>query len=121
MNIDALSATPIDPIQMVTAGGVSPAIAQASQETSGAQVQNPLQKEKPSAEEIKQDIDAINTQLKSMNSSIQFVVDGKANDIVIKIVDDDTGKVIRQIPSDAVISIRANLKKMTGLLVEERA
>jgi flagellar protein FlaG len=121
MNIDALSAAPIDPIRMVMAGGGSPAIAQASRDTSGTQTQKILQKEKPSAEEIKQDIDAINTQLKSMNSSIQFVIDGKSNDVVIKIVDNDTGKVIRQIPSDDVLRMREHLKEMTGLLVEERA
>jgi flagellar protein FlaG len=120
MKIDSLSAVPIDPFRMVSAGVGSIAIAQASQDTS-EQTQKALQKEKPSAEEIKQDIEAINTQLKSMNSSIQFVVDGKTNEVVVKIVDDDTGKVIRQIPPEDVVKMKEHLKEMSGLLVEEKA
>ena len=121
MKIDTVNAVPIDPFRMVTSGVGSPAIAQASRDTSGKQIQKILQKEKPSAEEIKQDIEAINTQLRSMNSSIQFIVDGKSNDVVVKIVDDDTGKVIRQIPSDEVLRMREHLKEMSGLFVEEKA
>jgi len=43
------------------------------------------------------------------------------DDIVVKVVDDDTGKVIRQIPPDDVLSIREHLKEMSGLLVKEKA
>ncbi len=121
MKIDSLSAVPIDPFRMVIAGGGSPAIAQASQDTSGEQAQKVLQKEEPSAEEIKQNLDAINTQLRSMNISIQFTIDGTTNDVVVKIVDDDTGKVIRQIPPDDVLRIREHLKEMSGLLVKGKA
>jgi flagellar protein FlaG len=121
MKIDSVSPVPMDSFRVVTAGMGSPAIAQASRVTSGEQTQKILQKEKPSAEEIKQDLDAINTQLRSMNSSIQFIIDGKSNDVVVKIVDENTGKVIRQIPSDEVISMREHLKEMSGLFVEEKA
>jgi flagellar protein FlaG len=121
MKIDSVNIESIDPFRMVNAGAGSPAIAQASRDTSGEQAQKVLQKEKPSAEEIKQNLDAINTQLRSMNSSIQFIVDGKSNDIVVKIVDNETGKVIRQIPSEDVLRIREHLKEMSGLIMEEKA
>ncbi|MGD0821528.1 MAG: flagellar protein FlaG [Desulfomonilia bacterium] len=121
MKIDSVSTVPNDPVRMVGIGLGSPAIAQASQDTSGDQAQKVLQKDKPSAEEIKQNLDAINAQLRSNNSSIQFTVDGKMDDIVVKVVDDDTGKVIRQIPPDDVLSIREHLKEMSGLLVKEKA
>jgi flagellar protein FlaG len=121
MKIDSQSSVPIDPIRMAIVGGGSPAIAQTSQSTRSGQTQKILQKEKPSAEKIKQDLDAINTQLKSVNSSIKFIIDGKSNDIVVKIVDDDTGKVIRQIPPETVVRLREHLNEMSGLLVEEKA
>ena len=121
MEIESVSIVPNDSVRMVGAGLGSSAIAPASQDTSGDQAQKVLQKAKPSAEEIKQDLDVINNQLRSMNSSIQFTVDGKTDDIVVKVVDDDTGKVIRQIPPDDVLSIREHLKEMSGLLVKEKA
>jgi flagellar protein FlaG len=121
MKIDTVSALPNEPFRMAIAGGGSPAIAQASRDTSGEQTQKILQKEKPSAEEIKKDLDAINMQLRSMNSSVQFSIEGKSKDVVIKIVDEDTGKVIRQIPADEVLRMRGHLKEMSGLFVEEKA
>ncbi len=121
MKIDSVSTVPIDPVRMVGAGLGSQTIVPASQDTSGDQTQKVLQKDKPSAEEIKKNLDAINAELKSNDSSIQFTVDGKSDDIVVKVVDDDTGKVIRQIPPDDVLSIREHLKEMTGLLVKEKA
>ena len=122
MKIDGISTASTDPVRAVSIGTAAQAIAQASanQDTQDILPQKSLQKEKPSAEEIKQDLDAINKQLKSVNSSIQFTVDGKTNDIVVKIVDSDTGKVIRQIPPEDVLSIREHLKEMSGLIVEKK-
>jgi flagellar protein FlaG len=123
MKIDGMSTVSIEPVRMGSIGIGPPVIAQASANKvkEAAQAQKSLQKEKPSAEEIKQDLDAINTQLRSMSSSIQFIVDGNTNDLVVKIVDDDTGKVIRQIPSDDVLKIREHIKDMSGLLLKVKA
>jgi flagellar protein FlaG len=121
MKIDANSVVSMDPVRMMIAGVKSPAIAQTSQDTRSDSSKKVLQKEKPSAEEIKQGLEAVNIKLMSMNSSIQFIVDGKTDDVVVKVVDNDTGKVIRQIPPEAVLRLREHLAEMSGLIVKQKA
>lgn len=61
----------------------------------------------------------MNSHLESMNMSIQFNVDKGSKDIVIKIVDRNSGEVIRQIPSDEVLRLREHMTEMAGLIVQE--
>jgi flagellar protein FlaG len=81
--------------------------------------QKSLQKEMLSAEEVKQDLDAINAQLETMNRSLQFSINEKLKDIVVKIVDTKTGEIIRQIPPDEVLRLREHFKEMVGLILEK--
>jgi len=62
----------------------------------------------------------INEQLKSSNSSIQFSIDDKSNEIIVRIVDRDTGEVIRQIPPESIVRLRDSMRDMSGLFVEKK-
>lgn len=121
MKIESTSTVPIDPFRIASVGVESPAITQTSsnRDREVSQPRQSLQKEKPSAEEIQKDLDAMNSHLESMNMSIQFNVDKGSKDIVIKIVDRNSGEVIRQIPSDEVLRLREHMTEMAGLIVQE--
>lgn len=80
-----------------------------------------LQLEKQFAENIQQDIEAINAQFKSLNKSIQFSVDESTKDVVVKVVDKDSGEIITQIPPEEVLQLRERLQEMSGLFVKETA
>jgi len=121
MKITALNAVPVDPIVKERAGKSTAAIAQSlNQERKVAAPQRPLQKEQRSAEEIQQDLDVVNSQLKIMNRSIEFSVDKGSNDIVIKVVDKESGDIITQIPPEGVLRLREHLEEMSGLMIEEK-
>lgn len=87
----------------------------------------PIQDGKPSAvvdhhndtEELKRKLEEANEQMKLMNRSIQFSVDERSKDIVVKIVDKSSGEVISQIPPEEVLKLRERLQKMTGLIIEK--
>jgi flagellar protein FlaG len=79
-----------------------------------------LQKETRSAEQIHKDLDVINEQLKSLNTSIQFSIDDKSDEVVVRIVDKESGEVIRQIPPESIVRLRDSLKDMSGLIVEKK-
>jgi uncharacterized FlaG/YvyC family protein len=121
MKIEGINTIQGDPFRIVSAGMGSQAITQASpgREREVNEPQKSLQKEMPSAEEILKDLDGINDQLKSMNRSIRFSIDESLKDIVVKIVDKDSGEVIRQIPPDEVLRLREHFKEMVGLILEK--
>jgi len=72
-------------------------------------------------EEVKQAAHEINQALKSLNDHLQFSVDTTSNSTVVKLIDDGTGQVLRQIPPEEVLRLRAYYKDHHGLLVNTAA
>jgi len=120
MKIESMRALPVDPVRVQRSGPGSGAIAQVSphHEKEAAQPKETLQKKTLSADEVQMDIEAINDQLESMNRSIRFSIDDSSKDVVVKVVDKDTGEVIKQFPPEQVLKLRERLSEMSGLLVE---
>jgi uncharacterized FlaG/YvyC family protein len=122
MKIESTSTVPVDVVRMESTGVGSVANAQASTNHNRA-VETPrksLQKETRSAEEIQKDLEVINDQLKAMNRSIRFSIDEKSDDIVVRVVDRDSGEVIRQIPPESIVRLRDSMIDMAGLIVEKK-
>lgn len=61
------------------------------------------------------------SQISEMARNLQFSIDEETGRTVVKIVDPDTDKVIRQIPSEELLAISQNLATTTGLLVKQKA
>jgi flagellar protein FlaG len=122
MKIESASKVPLDPVRIGSTGVGSLAISQTSTKRDNAvePSRKVLQKEARSSEEIQKDVDAINDQLKTANSSLQFTVDDKSKELVVRIVDRDSGRVIRQIPPESIVRLRESMKELSGLLVEEK-
>jgi flagellar protein FlaG len=121
MKIESFSTVPVDAFRMDSAGVGSVVAAKASQ-SSDKEVdptQKSFQKEKRSAEEIRKDIDAINVQLSTMNRSIQFNIDESTHDVVVSVVDKESGEVIRQLPPESLLRLREHMTELSGLIVEE--
>ena len=121
MKIESTSSIQIDPVRIERIGVELKAITQTStsQKREVIQPHNVLQKETRSTEEVRKDLDVINTQLKIMNRSIQFSVDDDTHDIVVSLVDKESGKVIRQLPPESVLRLREHMAEVSGLIVEE--
>ena len=72
-------------------------------------------------EQIKNDLEKINASPSVMNHSIRFSIDESTSELVVKIVDKNTDKILKQIPPEEVLTLKERIQEMRGLLVEERA
>ena len=59
--------------------------------------------------------------IKQTANSLQFSIDEDIGVTVVKVIDTESKKVIRQIPSEEVIDIAKALDKLQGLLVKQQA
>ncbi|WP_233567157.1 flagellar protein FlaG [Cohnella endophytica] len=68
-------------------------------------------------------VKAIDRAIKNMqgpNTSLEFSVHNKTKEIMVKVLNKDTGEVIREIPPEKTLDFVAKMWKMAGLLVDER-
>lgn len=73
----------------------------------------------PSKTELKNSVDAINRFLEN-NSEVHFSIDEDSGLSVVKVIDTETNKVLRQFPSEQSLEIGKNLSTK-GLLINSEA
>jgi len=71
-----------------------------------------------SAEELVEPIKRINETLRPY--ALQFDLENDHAQVIIRIVDTETGEQIRQIPSEEVLRIAEQLDEIQGLLVQQQ-
>jgi flagellar protein FlaG len=55
----------------------------------------------------------------AINKKLQFVVDHSSNEVIVKVIDKETDKVIKVIPPEELQRLHRNLKETIGLLLDE--
>lgn len=70
---------------------------------------------------IQDAIKTANRALEVAATSFRFAYDNATNQIVVSVLDDKTGQVIRQVPSPEQLSIAAHLCAVDGLFLSQRA
>ncbi len=118
-------APPVQPPAAQVAGAGTARQAEATPEASGLQqAQNATQapaKAPPSSEQLTQAVKQIQDVIKQTANSLQFSIDEDIGVTVVKVIDTESKKVIRQIPSEEVLDIAKALDKLQGLLVKQQA
>jgi flagellar protein FlaG len=71
--------------------------------------------------ENKEALNEVNRSLELASIGVRFEFDHEANTLVTKVVDVESGEMIRQMPSEEVVRISRVLGKLQGLLVSRRA
>jgi flagellar protein FlaG len=71
-------------------------------------------------DQLKQSVNQINKFLEN-NSEVLFSIDEASGFSVVKVVDTETNKVLRQFPSEQALEIGKDLKSFKGLLVDSKA
>lgn len=66
-------------------------------------------------------LDQINQSLQAWSTGIRFDMDDEAQRLVVSIVDNSTGEVLRTVPSDAVIQIAKMIVQLQGNAVSVKA
>lgn len=110
MNIPALGPSPPTTASPPAPAAASPAPRPASAETRPA----------IRPEDVQRSVEQINKFLEN-NSEVLFSIDDASGFSVVKVVDTQTNKVIRQFPSEQALEIGKNLKSFQGLLVNSKA
>jgi flagellar protein FlaG len=72
----------------------------------------------PSAADV---VSELNDVAKVLQTNLQFSVDEKTKRIVVKVLDADTQKVIRQIPPEDVMKMSARIQELLGILFDQTA
>jgi len=69
---------------------------------------------------IKNAIERANRAISGYNRRFEYSVHEKTNEIMIKVIDNDTNEVIREIPPEKILDLIAGLMEIAGLIVDER-
>ncbi len=76
------------------------------------------------AEEQERTIDLVEklrSQMQHIQRDLSFSVDESTGDVVVRVIDGDSGKIVRQIPSEEILRLTERLDEMRSLLFEAKA
>ncbi|MFZ6814671.1 flagellar protein FlaG [Undibacterium sp. Rencai35W] len=75
----------------------------------------------PSLADVTKAVQDINKSIQSSSQGVEFTVDNDDKRVVVKVVDQQTKQVLRQIPTEEAIEISKSLDKLQGLLIKQQA
>lgn len=64
--------------------------------------------------------EAIRKYIQVHPTSVDITVDAELKQIVTRVIEEDSGKVIRQYPEDAALEVMRHMKELRGLLLNRR-
>lgn len=71
---------------------------------------------KLSARQVRQSLEEVNKVMADLSISVQFKIDPDYKELIVKVVDQDTGEVIVQIPSTDVVKMSKAMDNLKGQL-----
>ena len=114
--IISMSNGPAPPVRAVPDERPSPPSASPPAEAAAAPVSVPTHAQ------VQQAAQMINKAIQSFSSNLEFSVDDAVvGKTVVKVVDKETGEMIRQIPSQETLDIARALDRLQGLLIRRQA
>ena len=79
------------------------------------------QKEQSQAEALAVVVEQLSEVMSIMNKGLAFSVDDDSGSAIVKVMDIDTGELIRQIPNDEALELAQKLLDVKGLLMRTEA
>jgi flagellar protein FlaG len=64
---------------------------------------------------------SINKAAKSLTHNVELVLDERSEQPVVRVVDTETGQLVRQIPTEEVLELRRAIDRISGLLIDKTA
>ena len=81
--------------------------------------QNAQSKEEITSQKLRQTTDDLNSQMEMLKTNVRFAFSDDINALFVQVTEKDTGRVIRQIPSEEAIKIASYFKNAVGLLFDK--
>ena len=78
-------------------------------------------KANPSRDDVDSAVKKLNDSMPGSSQSLQFSVDHDSKEIVVKLIDQDTQQVVRQMPSEEALRMAKAIDKLRGRLIDHIA
>jgi flagellar protein FlaG len=75
----------------------------------------------PGEERLIHAIEKSNSDVKWHNTRLQFSIHEKTKQIMVKVIDNETEEVIREIPPEKILNMVGEMLERTGLFVDRKA
>ena len=86
-----------------------------------AESNNSLSEKENSEKEVKNAVSKINKLLEGEGTHLQYEKHDVINQMIIKVIDNDTNEVIKEIPSRKILDMVAKMCELAGVLVDKKA
>ena len=120
MSIDSIGQNPVI-AQQPTVQQVKPVVTQPVDIKPQAEKVLPAERTtvSTSQSELDQSIEQIQVMMDLRQRSVQFTTDNESGRNVVKVVDGNSGDVIRQMPAEELLSFMRNLTRMMGTFIDK--
>ncbi|WP_306396244.1 flagellar protein FlaG [Telluria beijingensis] len=75
----------------------------------------------PGREEVSAAVKKLNESMPPSAQSLEFEIDEESKEVVVKIIDQSTREVVRQMPSKEALEMAKAIDKLQGLLIRQTA
>lgn len=75
----------------------------------------------PDREEVSAAVKKLNESMPPSAQSLEFEIDEESKEVVVKIIDQSTREVVRQMPSKEALEMAKAIDKLQGLLIRQTA
>lgn len=79
-----------------------------------------IDKQHMSTEEVKEVVESFQEMSETIQTKLSFSVDEENNEIVVKIFDKESEELIRQFPSDEMLSLQDKMSDLAGFLFDQK-
>ena len=73
-----------------------------------------------SKDEVIEINEALNSFMTAINSDLHFVIHERTKQIILQVVDRRDNKVVKEIPSEEMLDVIANIRESVGALLDKR-
>jgi flagellar protein FlaG len=120
MSIDSIGSNSVN-VQQVAAPSVKPIATAPVEQKAQAEKVLPAANTNVSTSqtELDKSIEQIQVMMDLRQRSVQFTTDNESGTNVVKVVDGESGDVIRQMPAEELLSFMRNLTRMMGTFIDK--
>jgi len=125
MNMPISGTTPVAPAPVAIKAPVAPTMPVAKEVAApkpiAVQAPEPLRIDPVKMKmQIEDTVSMLNRQMEKNNYGLGFAMDRVANENVVTVRDSNTGAVIRQLPSEAVLKVAHSIESLKGIIYDRK-
>lgn len=69
-----------------------------------------------SMEEVSKVVDSLHDLMGVLQTRISFSISDKTDQIIVRVTNQETGELIRQIPPEELVALKAKMEELTGII-----